>query len=342
MRTTRLYTLALAFLVACGSAEAGGFTGGAGGGHTGLASVSTTGAGLSGNGTAGVPLQNTGVTSCVSGTGVNCSASTGAVTVSANLAGGTAPTGQAIGSVTPSGGVTFTEPEDSRARTFIKSDFCGGTALTTNSTWDGIYFGAVSGTGAAFATSGEAGHDCIVSLLMGTTTSGRASLITGANGNNTILLGGGTVTVDVVLREPVISNGTDTYTARCGLIDTTNAESTDGVYFKTDSAASANWRIVTVSNTTKTEQDTSPAVTVTGGAWFHGRFVVNAAASSVTFYSVATNGTATAEGTISTNIPSGAGRQTALGCMDLKSAGTTATQVDLDLIQYEDDYTSGR
>jgi hypothetical protein len=79
---------------------------------------------------------------------------------------------------------------------------------------------------------------------------------------------------------------------------------------------------------------TSPAQTVTASVWFRLEAIINAAASSVTFYFDGTS-----VGTITTNIPTPA---TAFGCSIIKSAGTTARYLFIDYLRLTQGFTTQR
>lgn len=211
---------------------------------------------------------------------------------------------------------------------------CGG----STSVGDWVYFS--SGTGATVSnTDGTANHPTQCRLLTGTTTTGRASAsyTNDATGKG-ILFGGGPLALEVVLQPRTLCDSvTNVCTIRCGFIDSVVGESTDGAFFKFDPAASANWRIVTANNSTLTEQDSSPAVAVADTTWVKLGISVNAAATSVSY---TINGAAA--GSIATNIPTGAGRTTSLGCLILKSAGTTTREVWLDYLHARQTFTTPR
>jgi hypothetical protein len=159
-----------------------------------------------------------------------------------------------------------------------------------------------------------------------------------------LLLANGAVTVEAVVQIDVLSNGTDTYTLVVGLNDNlAGAIGTDVVAFRyTHSENSGNWTCVTRNNSTETTLDSGVAA-VAGGStgvavatnWVNLRFIVNAAATSVTYY---VNGTSV--GSIATNIP--AARQTWPAIYIRKSAGTTARYAFIDLFEGIYDLTTSR
>jgi hypothetical protein len=238
--------------------------------------------------------------------------------------------GQAIQSIAADGTSTCYSADptfDPKTNTTYFSDFIQiGTASASVS--DGIFVSQFSGTSAAVnALTDETGHPGILRLVTGSTATGRASTIVGGTGSESFILGTGEFIGDILVRPGTLcDSSTQVCTVACGLIDSaTTADSTDGVYLKFDPAASSNWRTVTENNATKSEADTSPAAAPSANTWQHLGIDVNSAGTSVTF-SVG----GAAAGTVSTNLPSGAGRAFGFGCMILKSVGTTSRTFDLD------------
>jgi hypothetical protein len=140
---------------------------------------------------------------------------------------------------------------------------------------------------------------------------------------------------------PTLSTGSETFSIRHGFFDTLTGESTDAVMFRyTHSVNGGKWEAVCRSNNVETAADTG--VTVAAGiaaADFETfEITVNAGATSVEFK---IDGAVVA--TITTNIPSGAGRFVGHGCLGLKSAGTTSTQMlAVDLVEISVDLTTPR
>jgi hypothetical protein len=193
-------------------------------------------------------------------------------------------------------------------------------------------------SGASSATTlqtAEANHPGICLLGTGSTTTGRAGAVVAGVGNyDAFKLGGGELAYDVVAKIDSLCDGTNDCIMRCGLIDDVTAAPADGVYFEYDRASSASWRIVTANGGARTAQVTSPAQTVTASVWFRLEAIINAAASSVTFYFDGTS-----VGTITTNIPTPA---TAFGCSIIKSAGTTARYLFIDYLRLTQGFTTQR
>lgn len=175
----------------------------------------------------------------------------------------------------------------------------------------------------------------IYSLDLGTTTTGRCSLVSGTF--TQVKLGGGQARFASRAAIHALSTGTETYTTRIGFIDSETGESTDGCFFRyTDGVNSGKWQAVCRSNGTETTADTG--VTPVADTFQRFEVVVNAAGTSVAF-----NIDGSLVATITTNIPTGAGRETGYGIMGLKSAGTTATSgAYIDYVEVECLFTTAR
>ena len=168
----------------------------------------------------------------------------------------------------------------------------------------------------------------VIRLKTGSTTTGRAGLTTSVTGFS---FGVRELRAYAKIWIPTLSNATDEYTLRFGFGDQiSNLSQADGAFFlydragaTTGSAASANWQIVTSSNSTRTF--TTSATVVATGAYLNLEVRVNAAATSVDYL---INGSSI--GTVTTNIPSGVARACGMQLNLVKSAGTTDTAVDAD------------
>lgn len=175
----------------------------------------------------------------------------------------------------------------------------------------------------------------IYNLLSGTATNGRAAF--GSTQLDAVKLGLGVSRFATRFAIHTLSNGTDTYSSRIGFIDSHSGESTDGCFFRyTDAVNSGKWQAVCRSNGVESAVDTG--VTPTADTFQRFEVVVNAAGTSADF-----NIDGTTKATITTNIPTGAGRETGYGVMGLKSAGTTNTSMGyLDYAEVEINFTAGR
>lgn len=93
-----------------------------------------------------------------------------------------------------------------------------------------------------------------------------------------IILGGGVITLNWVFNIAILSNVTNTYTLKIGML---NGVDNNGFYFAYSNALnSGNWTINTISAGSPTTTNT--AIPVTTG-WHNAQMVVNAAASSIAF-----------------------------------------------------------
>lgn len=213
-------------------------------------------------------------------------------------------------------------------------------------TYDGGVGPVTSGTGAAVTSAGNAGADTVnhigqLRAECGSTTTGRAALTSGIE----VLFGGGQASFGSVSQLRVLSDGTNTYTARIGWYRFGSGDGTDGVFFRyTHSVNSGKWEAVTRSNSSETTDDTGVTATAntTGGADYHTfEAVVNAAASSVEFF---IDGVSVS--TISATIPSGSGsRVTQMTPAAINgSAGTSslARSIFCDAYWYEYEFDTPR
>lgn len=114
-----------------------------------------------------------------------------------------------------------------------------------------------------------------------------------------------------------LSDGTNTYTIRIGLMNTNQSAPTNGCFFRyTDSVNSGKWEAVTVDNGTETAQDTGITAIIATMEKF--KVEVNSAGTEAKFYH---NGTLT--NTITTNIPTASNRLVGEGMTWIRTAGTT-------------------
>lgn len=172
-------------------------------------------------------------------------------------------------------------------------------------------------------------------ILQTTTNAAARAAITPAPGQS-ILLGYGDWTFDTIVRVPTLSDGTETFVAYIGFGDSATGNPTDGVLFRyTHSVNSGKWECVTRANNVETVSDSG--VAVVAGTIVRLGITINAAATSVTF---TIDGATVA--TITTNIPTGAGRQTGLVWSIIKSAGTTNRRLDVDYLDVYCELTTAR
>lgn len=160
----------------------------------------------------------------------------------------------------------------------------------------------------------------------GTTTTGRSfsALASGAVAIQFDSISG-TWTYETLLEVDTLDDGTNTFNACAGFIDTvTTVDQVDGVYVAYKKAANGTaFQFVTSANSTRTT--TGSGVTVTAGSWVKIKITVTNDASASCW--IVADGTAygsTPTVTQSTNIPSGASRVTGAGNGIIKTASTTA------------------
>lgn len=171
----------------------------------------------------------------------------------------------------------------------------------------------------------------------GTTTTGYSGLY---YAQNDVLVGNGTAWVAAarLATASSLSTSGEEYVCTFGFSDTLNAagEPVDGVYFVYRRAVDGDfWVCVTRSNSTETKTVTSVAPTYSTMKIF--RIEINSGGTSVDFK---IDGSTVA--THTTNIPTGAGRQTGIGWKIEKSAGTTTRYFYGDYVLIEATRTSAR
>ncbi len=218
-----------------------------------------------------------------------------------------------------------------RKRVGFVEDCLGSPTTNTNLQYLG------SGTGATTygfnpAATGVFG---IWNLDTGTTTTGRAALILG-NDPNIFSLGQGLATFETYIKLPILSTAVEEYQIRIGFGDSYTGSFTDGAYFTYERLTSVNWIMQCKSNGTLTS---SNSTTVVGTGWVRLKIVVNAAGTSVAFF---VNGTEVSGSPLTTNIPTGAGRELGIVMSIIKSAGTTSRSATLDYMVFDYDLTTPR
>jgi hypothetical protein len=166
--------------------------------------------------------------------------------------------------------------------------------VATGTVHEGGVTQQVTGTGAATSIgTAVAGRVGVIQIASGTTTTGRCSLAS----NQVTVLGGGKVRFGTVFQLSDLSDGTNTFTWRLGLIDNGGSAPSDAVMFRyTHSVNSGKWEGVCVASSTETAIDTGISADT---SWHTFEFEVNAAATSVQFY---IDGVATGSA-VTTNIP---------------------------------------
>lgn len=195
------------------------------------------------------------------------------------------------------------------------------------------------GTGSSTQTAASvADHPGIITLDVGTTTTGFCTCSKGdnADGGN-ILLGSGVVILDFIINIPTLSTVSEEFKSVCGLSPAFNVYYTfyqnEQLLIVYDRLQSTDWMGITRNGGSQTAATGGSSVAVATG-WTHARIVVNAAASSVEFF---INGTSI--GTCTTNIPT---TDLNIGFMHQKSAGTTSRLFSVDCVRFYHKLTTSR
>lgn len=182
--------------------------------------------------------------------------------------------------------------------------------------WDGT----AAGSGAVLSPgNGDTNEPGTLALFTGTTTTGTARITSGSTAG--FVFGSSAFTNEVRFRLQALPDGTETYAFRLGWTDNTTADAVDGVYLR-GSTASANFRYVTRTNSVET--DTDSGLVMAAGVWYKLRIVIAANGGTATFTIDGANSQA-----VTTNIPTGVGRETQLNLHIVKSAGTTSRYLEL-------------
>lgn len=208
--------------------------------------------------------------------------------------------------------------------------------FTTTGTAAGPFAGAAisTGTNTTAPASGVVtkNHPGVILLRSSATANSGYSYLTTA----TFLLGGGEQFDAVVWMPAALTNNT----LRAGYLDTTtSADAVDGVYVEIPATGAAVCK--TSNNSTRT---TSPTVaTLAASTWYHVRVSV-ASTASATCAIYGDTGTLLGSQTVTSNIPTAAGRETGAGIVGTNS-GTTASDlyaVDMMSFGYSAKLTRGQ
>lgn len=197
---------------------------------------------------------------------------------------------------------------------------------------------ANTGTGASvqMTTVGvDATEKClgVMECDTGTTATGRA---TASLDLASIIFGFAEFDLTWRSRVETLSTVTDTFTARLGFIDSSGAgECVDALMFRySDAGSTPNWFAVARNNNVETSVNTGVAATTNFSRF---NIKLNEAGTSATFFIddilVAT---------ITTNIPSGAGRWVGVGMKIEKSAGTSVRDIQSDYYDLSVKFSAAR
>lgn len=191
-------------------------------------------------------------------------------------------------------------------------------------------FTSGAGGGSFTATTGTAARPGILNFSTGSATNNRLSLITGATTPATMLFGGGRTRLDFGARIPTLSTAGEEFTVFIGFGDVSGSGTmVDGAFFIYSSSttwvtSTGNWMGRTMNNSTPTE--TSAGTAVVAGTWYRLTIDIAADGSSVTFLvDDSIIGSA-----LTTNIPTGAGREFGIVIKLEKQSGTSSRTMDLD------------
>lgn len=192
-----------------------------------------------------------------------------------------------------------------------------------------------SGTGnQGFMIDGVSGHPGIYRMGSGTAAAARSTIYLGEPGNDLLVVGQGTVEYDCVVRGTgAIGNFERMLVGLCQRV-TTNAEWTEGIYFRILNGGT-NWEFVTSSGGTKTTRNTG--VAYTSGNWIRLGFTINAAGNSI---QARINGSDVSTA-ITTNIPSVAISLSFLSGALAAGGGSNST-LDADYVRLLMNYTNNR
>lgn len=221
-------------------------------------------------------------------------------------------------------------------RTLFYEEFTHGFA-SSNLICSMIYGNSGAGANATLANSiSSAANIGILDLETGTTTTGYSWINDQPTGLKCIYVGGGSHYYETLVKLSSLSDGTDTFFVQLGIcIGSNTINTSDGVYFGyTHSLSSGNWRCYTSKASTDTVTDSG--VAASAAAFQRLGFLINAAASSVTFY---INGAVVA--THATNIPLSTTAMRRWAIIN-KSAGTTTRHLYTDYIAHIVNYTTAR
>ena len=171
--------------------------------------------------------------------------------------------------------------------------------------------------------NGESGHNGIITLSTGTTTTG---FCTTYKATDSIYIAGGEVIEAVVRTNDYTNPAVDDYRIRVGLGDNNNADFTDGIYFEfsPNGAAGGNWVGKSANSGVRTSTTSLPVGGTGSPEWITLTATVNSTAGNVEFcfdYSNCED--------INTNIPSGKTMEIRFQ-IDKNGVGTNSVDADLD------------
>ncbi len=204
------------------------------------------------------------------------------------------------------------------------SDFISGTAVAYNLPFVGA--GISSGTVTApLAAAIDSDHPGIMRLRSNTTANGGYRYQAYAD---SIRFKGGEIFNAVLYHENI-----DTTIVRMGFNDnTTYADAVDGCYFEVPTTGV----VIGKCSNDSTRTSTTGSYTISTGTWYSYRVTLNSDATLATFEIFDSNGNSlwTSNNTVSSNIPTAAGRETTAGIIATESSTTATYMVDLDYMSF--------
>jgi hypothetical protein len=208
-------------------------------------------------------------------------------------------------------------------------------STVSNSEWSFIASG--TGTSWAIVTPGGVNAVGVIRGALGTLATNRIALVGGpGTGNFTHRLGRGVSKFTSRRATATLSNATNTYTERLGFMDSLTGDPVDGAYWRyTHGVNSGKWQCVTRSNNVETAVDSG--ITNTAGTTSYNRLsvLVNATGTAAEYWF-----NDTLVQTITTNIPTAAGRETGWAHTVVRSTGTVAVNaIEVDYCEVKLEYS---
>lgn len=201
-----------------------------------------------------------------------------------------------------------------------------------NSAADWTNYSGGTGVSNSFLVAGLTDGNRLGVLQSGTGTTNVGYAGIGSANTTEVIFGTRSMRMTAVVQVPTLSTSAETFYAIIGFHDRrAQVTPTDGLYFYyTDSATGATWQTIAYSNSVTAGATNTGIVADTS---FHTFMIeVSSAGSRADFY---IDGTLVS--TETSNIPTGSARSTGVGAHIIKSNGTTARLLNIDLLALEMD-----